>query len=248
MAIMVDKKPGYKGEALVWESLSMNLPNDVVVYNTREIVDDREFDFALLIKGLGVLVIEVKGWEAKYIFEVSNVDTIVMVNDPKIYHSPEKQARSYRFDWRNYLDNEFSVHPLVFSMVCYPFISEQEFYEKGLDIVSKSEFTLFAEDIKNPAKLSKKIINLFSKKKSLYSDEMDDKLINMIRKKLEPQFKNNSIAKETIENPYSVLKIYKGRVSHGEMDMLVKNYFSGVKTICFFKEPMDLENVAYRLN
>ena len=81
MAIMVDKKPGYKGEALVWESLSMNLPNDVVVYNTREIVDDREFDFALLIKGLGVLVIEVKGWEAKYIFEVSNVDTIVIVSN-----------------------------------------------------------------------------------------------------------------------------------------------------------------------
>lgn len=248
MAIMVDKKPEYKGEALVWESLSMNLPNDVVVYNTREIVDDREFDFALLIKGLGILVIEVKGWEAKYIYEVSNVDTIIMVNDSKIYHSPEKQARSYRFDWLNYLDNEFSVHPLVFSMVCYPFITEQEFYEKGLDIVSKSEFTLFAEDMKSPNKLSKKIINLFSKKKGLSSDDMDDRLITLIRKKLEPQFNNNSIPKEKIENPYSVLKIFKGHISNSDIDILIDDYFEGVKTVCFFKSREDLENVTYRLN
>ena len=51
MALMMDNKPTeYRGEALVWEKLSSLLPNDVVVYNHREVVDDREFDFALLIK------------------------------------------------------------------------------------------------------------------------------------------------------------------------------------------------------
>lgn len=54
MALMMDNKPTeYKGEALVWEKLSSLLPNDVVVYNHREVVDDREFDFALLIKNVG---------------------------------------------------------------------------------------------------------------------------------------------------------------------------------------------------
>lgn len=53
MALMMDNKPTeYKGEALVWEKLSSLLPNDVVVYNHREVVDDREFDFALLIKNV----------------------------------------------------------------------------------------------------------------------------------------------------------------------------------------------------
>ena len=53
MALMMDNKPTeYKGEALVWEKLYSLLPNDVVVYNHREVVDDREFDFALLIKNV----------------------------------------------------------------------------------------------------------------------------------------------------------------------------------------------------
>ena len=53
MALMIDNKPTeYKGEALVWGKLSSLLPNDVVVYNHREVVDDREFDFALLIKNV----------------------------------------------------------------------------------------------------------------------------------------------------------------------------------------------------
>ena len=39
MALMMDNKPTeYKGEALVWEKLSSLLPNDVVVYNHREVV------------------------------------------------------------------------------------------------------------------------------------------------------------------------------------------------------------------
>lgn len=44
MALMMDNKPTeYKGEALVWEKLSSLLPNDVVVYNHREVVDDSEY-------------------------------------------------------------------------------------------------------------------------------------------------------------------------------------------------------------
>ena len=47
MALMMDNKPTeYKGEALVWEKLYSLLPNDVVVYNHREVVDDREFRIA----------------------------------------------------------------------------------------------------------------------------------------------------------------------------------------------------------
>ena len=66
----MDNKPTeYKGEALVWEKLYSLLPNDVVIYNHREVVDDREFDFALLIKDVGILVLEVKGWQAQYIFD-----------------------------------------------------------------------------------------------------------------------------------------------------------------------------------
>lgn len=103
MALMMDNKPTeYKGEALVWEKLYSLLPNDVVVYNHREVVDDREFDFALLIKNVGIMVIEVKGWQSQYIFDVKGPDEIVIQGETQIYGSPEKQARGYRFDWLNF--------------------------------------------------------------------------------------------------------------------------------------------------
>lgn len=38
MALMIDKKPDFKGEGKVWESFSSNLPSEVVVYNGREVM------------------------------------------------------------------------------------------------------------------------------------------------------------------------------------------------------------------
>ena len=141
MAMMQDVKPTeYKGEAFVWEKLSDYLPSDVIVYNHREIIDGREFDFALLIKGLGILVIEVKGWQAKYIFDVKSPDEIIMQDEPKPIKSPEKQARGYRFDWLNFVQDQFGLSPVVLSAVCYPFISRQEYKKCRLDIVSSEEF------------------------------------------------------------------------------------------------------------
>ena len=62
MAIMIDKRPQYGGEGVTWDSFSRNLPNDVVVYTHREVIDGDECDFALLIKNRGILITEVKGW------------------------------------------------------------------------------------------------------------------------------------------------------------------------------------------
>ena len=64
--------------------LSSLLPNDIVVYNHREIIDDRQFDFALLIKDVGILIIEVKGWQAKYIFDVKSPVVLSVVCYPFI--------------------------------------------------------------------------------------------------------------------------------------------------------------------
>lgn len=57
--MMIDKKPEYKGESKVWEILSDNLPGEAIVYNGRE-VNGREFDFCILMKNIGMIVIEVR--------------------------------------------------------------------------------------------------------------------------------------------------------------------------------------------
>lgn len=95
MAKMIDQKPSFHGEAKVWEALKAYLPENIVVYNNREI-NGREFDYCLLIENVGALIIEVKGWLRNKI-NVLGVDNIVVEGFEKPQHSPKKQARAYRF-------------------------------------------------------------------------------------------------------------------------------------------------------
>ena len=248
MALMMDNKPTeYKGEALVWEKLSSLLPNDVVVYNHREVVDDREFDFALLIKNVGIMVIEVKGWQAQYIFDVKSPDEIIIEGESKVYGSPEKQARGYRFDWLNFLNDQFGISPVVLSMVCYPFISEKEYRDVRLDVVSSKDFTIFSDDLSSASKLGQKISNAFVKKKPLNSTPFDEGAMAVVRQYFEPSYKAKDEQITEVADAYSILKIFNGNLSESETDDLVNSYFSGTKVITFVKKEDDLNMIVSKI-
>lgn len=248
MALMMDNKPTeYKGEALVWEKLSSLLPNDVVVYNHREVVDDREFDFALLIKNVGIMIVEVKGWRAQYIFDVKSPDEIIIEGESKVYGSPEKQARGYRFDWLNFLNDQFGISPIVLSMVCYPFISEKEYRDVRLDVVSSKDFTIFSDDLSSASKLGQKISNAFVKKKPLNSTPFDEGAMAVIRQYFEPSYKAKDEQITEVADAYSILKIFNGDLSESETDDLVNSYFSGTKVIGFVKKENDLNMIVSKI-
>ena len=64
MATMIDNKSTeYYGEQKVWEYFQKLLSDDVIVYNTREVLG-KEYDFCLLLKNKGIIIVEVKGWKA----------------------------------------------------------------------------------------------------------------------------------------------------------------------------------------
>lgn len=248
MALMIDNKPTeYKGEALVWEKLSSLLPNDVVIYNHREVVDDREFDFALLIKNIGIMVIEVKGWQAQYVFDVKSPDEIIIEGEAKVYGSPEKQARGYRFDWLNFLNDQFGISPVVLSMVCYPFISEKEYKDVRLDVVSSKDFTIFSDDLSSASKLGQKISNAFVKKKPLNRTPFDENAIAVVRQYFEPSYKAKDEQITEVADAYSILKIFNGNLSESEIDDLVNSYFSGTKVITFVKKEDDLNMIVSKI-
>ena len=248
MALMMDNKPTeYKGEALVWEKLSSLLPNDVVVYNHREVVDDREFDFALLIKDVGIVVLEVKGWQAKYIFDVKSPDEIIINGDSKVNRSPEKQARGYRFDWLNFLKEQLGISPVILSMVCYPFISEKEYRTTRLDIVSSKDFTIFSDDLNSASRLGQKILNAFIKKKPLNSTPFDGKTMATVRQYFEPSYKAKDDDIVEISDAYSILKVFGESMSESDVEEAVNAYFAGTKVILFVKNEIDLLNVATKL-
>lgn len=248
MALMMDNKPTeYKGEALVWEKLSSLLPNDVVVYNHREVVDDREFDFALLIKNVGIMVIEVKGWQAQYIFDVKSPDEIIIEGESKVYGSPEKQARGYRFDWMNFLNDQFGISPVVLSMVCYPFISEKEYRDVRLDVVSSKDFTIFSDDLSSASKLGQKISNAFVKKKPLNSTPFEEGAMAVVRQYFEPSYKAKDEQIIEVADAYSILKIFNGNLSESETDYLVNSYFAGTKVIAFVKQEDELNMIVSKI-
>ena len=246
MAMMIDKKPEYKGEGKLWDSLSDNLPGEAIVYNGRE-VNGREFDFCVLMKNIGMIVIEVKGWLAESIFDVAGVDEIVIQGYDKPERSPKKQARAYRFGLLNLISDKYNVSPLIFDMVCYPFISKKEYYEKRLDIVSEESLTLFKEDLVDSMRLGDKLLNAYNQCKSIPHAEMNEELMGKIRQHFEPHFQIKKPLELSNQVPYSVAIADAKKMAKKQIYDIVDSYLKGTKTVVFVESEDVADSILYVL-
>lgn len=246
MAMMIDKKPEYKGEGKVWESLSDNLPGEAIVYNSRE-VNGREFDFCILMKNVGMIIIEVKGWLADSIFDVAGVDEIIIQGYDKPEKSPKKQARAYRFGLLNLISDKYNVSPLIFDLVCYPFISKKEYYDKRLDIVSEEALTLFKEDLSDPIRLGDKLLNAYNQCKSIPHAEMDEELMGKIRQHFEPHFQMKKPLELNNQVPYSVVIADAKKMEKKQIHDIVDSYLKGTKTVVFVESEDVADSILYVL-
>ena len=246
MAVMIDKKPEYKGEGKLWDSLSDNLPGEAIVYNGRE-VNGREFDFCVLMKNIGMIVIEVKGWIADSIFDVAGVDEIIIQGYDKPEKSPKKQARAYRFGLLNMISDKYNVSPLIFDLVCYPFITKKEYYEKRLDIVSEESLTLFKEDLSDPIRLGDKLLNAYNQCKSIPHAEMDEELIGKIRQHFEPHFQVKKPLELSNQVPYSVAIADAKKMAKKQIHDIVDSYLKGTKTVIFVESEDVADSILYVL-
>lgn len=244
MAQMIDTRPSYKGEGKVWDVFSEYLPNDMVIYNQREI-NGREYDFCIMVENIGVLIVEVKGWLPEKI-KVNGVDDIEVEGYEKPQGSPKKQARAYRFAILNKISAKYNVSPLVLDMVCYPFMSKQDYYQTHLDIVSGEDYTIFAEDLEDKEALNNKIMNVFTINNCIAHAEFTYDLMFRIRKSLEPNLKD--IVDESRVLPYSKLYIYKTDVSGNEVNSIIDEYFSGVKTTVFVGRQEQFDQFIHSMN
>lgn len=246
MATMIDKKPDYKGEGKVWEAFSAKLPSEVIVYNGRE-VNGREFDFCILIKDVGLIVIEVKGWIADDVFDVAGVDEIIIQGYTKPEKSPKKQARAYRFGLLNMIKDKYNVSPLIFDLVCYPFISKAQYYEKRLDIVSEENLTIFKEDLEDAMKLGAKLLNAYNQCKATPHTEMDDTLVAKIRQHFEPHFQVKKSFEISNQVPYSVLFAFLGKMKKKQRHDIVEGYLKGTKSVIFVESEDAADSILYIL-
>ena len=245
MAKMIDKIPSYDGEKKTWESFSVNLPQQYVVYNTRSI-KGWEFDFCILAENVGLFIVEVKGWKAEDIFNVVGEDSIILSGEEKPHSSPRKQARGYRFNMVNLLKQELGMNPLVMDLVCYPMISKDEYYAKRLDVVSDETETIFKEDLENASSLYQKIIGRYNINKSTPHDAFNAKRFALVRHHFEPNFD----LKENIEdlNPgYSRLRVEVGLLTDEKIEEIVDEYFLGIKEIVFINSKETLRKLIKKV-
>lgn len=187
------------------------------------------------------MIIEVKGWNAEHIVAVKSPNEIYLKDYPNAVSSPKKQANAYRFALLNMLNSHYGINPVIVSCVAYPFISETEYANKGLNIVSEPEVTLFAEDLVSEQKLSAKLGVVFKQNKVQHADKTSGIVYDTIRKHFENAV---TVKTEELENNYSELRIYGKGLTFSDVEVVVKNYTSGIKQIIFVKTPEELERLA----
>ena len=242
MAMTIDARPSFRGEARVWESLERLLPDSVVVYNNRE-VNGREFDFCLLIEGIGILVIEVKGWLADKVI-VEGVDRILVEGLDAPQRSPKKQARAYRFALLNKISEKYNSSPCVFDMVCYPFISKAEYLSVRLDVVSEETLTIFKEDLESREALLEKIHGAYDSLRHVPHAEFSAEFLLRLRRDWEPNLPEAVRPTEAAAQPYSLLSIHPGALRRAEAERIVSEYFAGIKRIVFLGDRTSYEQLA----
>ena len=246
MAKLIDKEPKYEGEIKVWNSFGTKLPQNWVIYNNRS-VNGREYDFCVMAPDIGMFIVEVKGWNPSNVLTVVNQNTIILEGKENPEDSPRGQARGYRFDLLKKIQKELGMNPLVMSLVCYPFISKSQYLEKGLNVVSEENETLFAEDLNDAALLYQKFMDRYNIDKGAKHDELTSKNFALVRHHFEPNYDLKS--EEKILNPgYSRLRIFTHELTIDTVNEIADEYFLGIKEIVILPSQNSMVELVNALN
>lgn len=166
-------KNGNYGEDLFCEVLSKAFPDNYIIYRNRQIFG-REFDMAMLMPDIGIVIFEIKGWRESTVLRVENGDTIVIsTEDGEKKACPQKQVRGYRFAMERRLRQDIGEAPLVYGMVVYPQISKEYFNSSGMKAVTEEAFTVLKEDLADISCLQSKISQAVNEVKLWHRPKFD---------------------------------------------------------------------------
>jgi superfamily I DNA/RNA helicase len=147
------------GENELWDFFS-NINHNYLIYHNY-IVEKREFDFLLIDNENAIFIIEVKGILAERINAIKG-NTIYYNNARKKIQNPRNQANRYK----NNLLNKIGKNIFIIPVVAYPYISEKEFFDKEMNLLSARNETILLEDIENYERIKFFIKNLLDEYKN----------------------------------------------------------------------------------
>ena len=131
-------------------------------------------------------------------------------------------------------------------MVCYPFISREEFYQLRLDIVSEEENTILFDDFQNPQYLMNKINKAYDLLKSSCHAYMSSEKMITIRQMFEPHL--FLAEKDLTINPYSSLSVFTDEVEECNIKNIISNYALGTKQIVFLQNRNAYKKIIESIN
>lgn len=207
----------------------------------------REFDVCVLLPGIGILVVEVKGWHATTVKEVLDGHRIrIHTEHGDGIAAPRQQARGYRHLLEQHVHREFGKRPLVFEMVAYPCITRAQYLQKGMHVVSEETFTFLQDDLCSLQAFKSKLDIAITLTRVWHRDHFGDTLESQVRSLFEPQYERTAgepgprdNSENVFDTPASswLVPTYSrltyltddSQVSRDVIDDLVKLYAEGTK-------------------
>lgn len=260
MAKLIGSQPntGNYGEDFLCDKLINAFCDDCIIYRNREVFG-REFDVAMLVPNVGIIVFEVKGWCETSVVRVENGDVIV-IHTPEgdIKQSPQKQARGYKFAIERRIRQGTGKFPLVFSIVCMPQITREFYLSKQLNVVTEEHFTLLKEDFCTKSSLYDKINDAIADVSRFNRNTFDDDLMFEVRKlfetdlerEKEPFSEDKNDIKKPKNIPYSLF-IYMKKDEQSKVSIIEsisEKYADGCKIYAVVESPLDIKNIVMAID
>jgi DNA helicase II / ATP-dependent DNA helicase PcrA len=198
LALIFPETPVFNNDAEeeVYNYIRDYLPQDYVCYFNYH-VELREFDICILVPFKGIIMLEVKEWHADRIVQVRDNNCVIYRKRAGQISltSPLKQADRYRYSMVNLIRERYNKEILVIPAVCYPRITQEEFNNKRLDIVSDEAITIFKEELAGDGSFKRKLLKMFEGYESIPHENLDWNALYDIR----IMFENEEDVKKSIE-------------------------------------------------
>lgn len=229
---------GNFGEDSLCKMLMDSFPDSYIIYRNRQVFG-REFDMAMLIPNVGIVVFEIKGWRESTVLRIENGDTIIIkTEDGEAKSSPQKQVRGYRFAIERRLLQDLGAKPIVFCMVAFPQISQDCYTQKHLNVITEPQFTILKEDMASSAALQAKLAQAVNEVQMWHRAPFNDEFMYNTRCLFEgdiSRYTNGADLIEEIEKypqpAYSLFAFYPAGVplTNAELTQLLESYNQGTK-------------------
>ena len=244
---------GNYGEDTFCQALIGAFPDNYIIYRNRQVFG-REFDMAMLIPNVGIVVFEIKGWRESTVLRIENGDTIIINTDNgEEPATPQKQVRGYRFAIERRLLQDLGAKPIVFCMVVYPQISKACYEQKHLDVITEPQFTVLKGDIASSAAIQAKLAAAVNEVQMWHRAKFDDEFMYNTRCLFEgdiARYTNNADIIEEIEKyPQPAYSTFFFRpagtpISASDLDLLAESYRTGTKIYAVVGDTNQLKQIA----